>query len=98
MVIGAGRGIRCPRIALVWQAGGLHRRELPFDGGPLGDEGFCCNLESIAAGILDGKTMIRVDGGGRACGGGTAVEHTQALYEWNGKSLASPLDLSIDFH
>lgn len=98
MVIGAGRGIRCPRIALVWLAGGLHRRELPFDGGPLGDEGFCCNLESIAAGILEGKTMIRVDGGGRACGGGTAVEHTQALYEWNGKSLASPLDLSIDFH
>jgi hypothetical protein len=23
---------------------------------------------------------------------------TQALYEWNGKSLASPIDISIDFH
>lgn len=31
-------------------------------------------------------------------GGGTAVEDTQALYEWNGKSLASPIDISIDFH
>jgi hypothetical protein len=88
----------CPRVALVWSAGGLHRRELRFDGGPLGDDGWCCNLESIAAGTLDGKTLVRVGGSGHPCGGGTAYEATQALYEWNGKSLASPLDLSIAFH
>lgn len=91
-------GAVCPRVALVWSAGGLHRRELRFEGGPLGDDGWCCNLESIAAGTLDGKTLVRVGGSGHPCGGGTAYEATQALYEWNGKSLASPLDISIGFH
>jgi len=92
------RATGCPWIALVWLSGGLHRRELPFDGGPLGDDGICCNLESIEAGILDGKTLIRVDGAGHTCGGGRGVEDTRALYEWNGKSLVSPIDISIGFH
>lgn len=91
-------GVVCPRIALVWSAGGLHRRELAFDGGPLDDTSWCCKLESIAAGTLDGKTLVRVSGVGHPCGGGTAYEATDALYEWNGKSLASPLDISIGFH
>jgi hypothetical protein len=90
--------IVCPRVALVWSAGGLHRRELAFDGGPLNDTSWCCQLESIAAGTLDGKTRVRISGSGHPCGGGTAYEATDALYEWNGKSLASPLDISIGFH
>jgi len=74
------------------------RRELAFDGGPLNDTSWCCNLESIAADTLDGKTLVRVSGVGYPCGGGTAYEASDALYEWNGKSLASPLDISIGFH
>jgi hypothetical protein len=90
--------IVCPRIALVWSAGGLHRRELAFDGGPLADELWCCKLDWIAAGKLDGKTLVRVGGSDHPCGGGTAFQETDAMYEWNGRSLASPTDISIAYH
>lgn len=90
--------IVCPRIALVWSAKGLHRRELASEGGPLHDELWCCKLDWIAAGDLDGKTLVRVGGSDHPCGGGTAYQATDALYEWNGTSLASPTDLSIGYH
>jgi hypothetical protein len=93
-----GYAIVCPRVELVWSAGGLHRRELAFDGGPLGDELWCCKLDWIAAGKLDGKTLVRVGGSNHPCGGGTAFQETDALYEWNGRSLASPTDISIAYH
>ena len=51
---------------------------------------------TIGSGILDGKTRVRVIGEGNACGGGKAVDHTDALYEWDGKSLTSPIDISIN--
>ncbi|HEX3762101.1 MAG TPA: hypothetical protein VHW23_25545 [Kofleriaceae bacterium] len=88
----------CPRVALVWSAGKLRRRELLFDSGPLGDELWCCHLDSIAAGTLDGHTVVRISGTGHPCDGGTAVEASDALYQWNGSALVSPMDMSIEFH
>jgi len=88
----------CARVALVWSARGLKRRELTFDGGPLADESWCCNLDTIAAGTLHGHTVVRVTGSGHPCDGGTAVEGSDAFYQWNGKALVSPTDISIDFH
>lgn len=88
----------CARVALVWSAKGLQRRELTFEGGPLADDVWCCNLDAIATGRLDGHTVVRVSGSGHPCDGGTAVQGSDALYQWNGKSLVSPKDLSVEYH
>jgi hypothetical protein len=88
----------CPRLELVWSTGKRRHRALAFDSGPLANPAWCCNLGSIAAGTLDGQTVIRISGEGHPCGGGTAYEATDAVYLWNGTALASPIDLSIDYH
>lgn len=88
----------CPRIALVWGVGKAERRELAADSGGLVDDSVCCNLGAIAAGALDGKTLVRLRGQGRDCNGGTADAATDVFYEWNGKALAAPIDVSVSFH
>lgn len=93
------RDVVCPRVALVWKtAKGLERQELTGGGGVLGDDGVCCNLSSIAAGTMDGKTLVRVRGQGRECSGGTADIASDAFYEWKGRALTSTLDASVGFH
>lgn len=91
-------GAGCPRAELVWSSGKRQHRVLAFAGGPLADPVWCCRLDSVAAGNLDGQTVVRISGDGHPCGGGTAYEATDALYSWNGTALDSPIDLSIDYH
>ena len=88
----------CPRVELVWSTGKRRHRALAFDGGPLADPAWCCHLDSVAARMLDGQAVVRISGSGHPCGGGTAYEATDAVYPWNGTALASPIDLSIDYH
>ena len=93
------RHVVCPRVALVWRVGAkLERRELAVNGGALADDDLCCNLESIGSGADSGSTLVRVGGAGHPCHGGTAYEATDVIYTWTGKALASPLDLSVDYH
>jgi len=90
----------CPRVALVWKGArpALERSELTSKGGALGDDSVCCNLSSIAAGTLDGKTLVRVRGQGRDCSGGTADTASDVVYEWKGTALTKTVDVSVGFH
>jgi hypothetical protein len=91
----------CPVVALIWKGAkpALERQELTASGtGALGEDSVCCNLSSIAAGTLDGKTLVRVRGQGRDCNGGTADSAADTFYDWTGASLRSALDASVGFH
>jgi len=99
------RDVVCPVVAVIWKGAkpALERQDLPSgsasgSGGALGDDSVCCNLSSIAAGTMDGKTLIRVRGHGRDCSGGTADSASDTFYEWTGSALRSALDASVGFH
>ena len=95
------RDVVCPAVALIWKGAkpALERQELASGGsGPLGDDSVCCNLSSIAAGTMAGKTLVRLRGQGRDCSGGTADTASDVFYEWNGTTLSSTLDASVGFH
>jgi hypothetical protein len=95
------RDVVCPVVALIWKGPrpALERQELTAGGsGPLGDDSVCCNLSSIAAGAMDGKTLVRVRGQGRDCSGGTADTAADMFYEWSGAALHPSLDASVTFH
>lgn len=66
--------------------------------GALRDESVCCNLDSIAVGAIDGKTLVRVRGHGRDCQGGTADQDTDMIYEWTGAALTPAASLSVTYH
>lgn len=92
----------CPKVALVWKSAksALELQELTASGNnnALGDDSMCCNLSAIAAGTMTGKTMIRLRGQGRICGGGTSDSATDVFYEWTGTALSSTIDASVVFH
>jgi hypothetical protein len=96
------RDVVCPRVVLAWKGGkpGLEYQDLSGSdpGGALGDDSVCCNLTSIAAGAVGGKTLVRVRGHGRDCSGGTADSASDAFYEWNGKGLSPAFDASVGYH
>lgn len=96
------RDVACPRVVLAWKGGkpGLDYQDLSGSdvGGALSDDSVCCNLTSIAAGTVGGKTLVRVRGHGRDCNGGTADSASDAFYEWNGKGLSPAFDASVGFH
>jgi hypothetical protein len=96
------RDVVCPRIVLASKGArpGLDYQDLSGSdaGGALGDDSVCCNLKSIAAGTLGGKTLVRVRGQGRDCNGGTADSASDAFYEWNGKGLSPAFDASVSYH
>jgi hypothetical protein len=96
------RDVVCPRVVLAWKgaSAGLEYQDLSGSdpGGALGDDSVCCNLKSLAAGTVGGKTLVRVRGHGRDCSGGTADSASDAFYEWNGKGLATAFDASIGYH
>lgn len=84
----------CPTVALVWRGAGrvVERRPLPADGdGVLSDPDRCRGLSAIAAGALDGKAVVRVQGDCASC------KHTSGIdvfYTWSGTALGPTLDLS----
>lgn len=95
------KDVVCPRLALIWKSSkpALERRDVtPADAGALGDDSVCCNLTSLAAGTVGGKTMVRVRGHGRDCNGGTADTASDVFYEWNGSALGVLFDASLGFH
>ena len=95
------RDVVCPVVALLWKGAkpALERQELTASGtGALGDDSVCCNLTAIAAGTLDGKTLVRVRGQGRDCNGGTADSAADTFYDWTGGALRATLDASVGFH
>jgi hypothetical protein len=96
------RDVVCPRVVLAWKGArpSLDYQDLSGSdaGGALSDDSVCCNLRSIAAGTLGGKTLIRVRGQGRDCNGGTADSASDAFYEWNGKGLGPAFDASVGYH
>jgi len=96
------RDVACPRVVLASKGAraGLDYQDLSGSdpGGALGDDSVCCNLTSIAAGTVGGKTLIRVRGHGRDCSGGTADSASDAFYEWNGKGLSPAFDASVGYH
>lgn len=95
------RDVVCPVVALFWKGARptLERQALsPGGSGPLGDDSVCCNLSAIAAGAIDGKTLVRVRGQGRDCSGGTADTASDMFYEWSGTALRPSLDASVGFH
>jgi hypothetical protein len=96
------RDVACPRVVLAWKGAkaGLDYQDLSGSepGGALGDDSVCCNLRSIAAGTVGGKTLVRVRGHGRDCNGGTADSASDVFYEWNGKGLSRAFDASIGYH
>ncbi len=86
--------VACP-VATVIAPGG--KQALTGDG-VLRDESVCCNLDSIAVGAIDGKTLVRVRGHGRDCQGGTADADSDMIYTWAGGALTSLVSLSITYH
>jgi hypothetical protein len=94
--------VTCPRVVLASKGAkaDLDYQDLSGSdpGGALGDDSVCCNLTSIAAGTVSGKTLVRVRGHGRDCSGGTADSASDAFYEWNGKGLSPAFDASIGYH
>lgn len=96
------RDVVCPRVVLAWKGAkpSLELQDLTGSdpGGALADESVCCNLSTIAAGTVSGKTLVRVRGHGRDCNGGTADADTDMFYEWNGKALAPGINASVSYH
>lgn len=96
------RDVACPRVVLASKGAkaDLDYQDLSGSdpGGALGDDSVCCNLTSIAAGTVGGKTLVRVRGHGRDCSGGTADSASDAFYEWNGKGLAPAFAASVGYH
>ena len=97
------RDVVCPVATLVWKTDKLERQPLTLvpgtdTAGPLDDDSVCCNLSAIAAGTLDGKTLVRVRGGGRDCNGGTADTDSDMFYELAGKTLKPAVDASVAYH
>ncbi|HEX3761946.1 MAG TPA: hypothetical protein VHW23_24770 [Kofleriaceae bacterium] len=96
------RDVVCPRVVLAWKGAksSLELQDLSGGdpGGALADDSVCCNLSTIAAGTVAGKTLVRVRGHGRDCSGGTADAESDMFYEWNGKALTPGLNASVSYH
>ena len=90
-------GDTCPDVALYWKKGAKVSHSV-IDNDATHDPSFCCNLSAIAIGSLNGKTLVRVKGGGRECSGATADVDNDFILEWKGKTLDTVLDASIGFH
>ncbi|MBB4867744.1 hypothetical protein HNP46_006663 [Pseudomonas nitritireducens] len=62
---------------------------------PLGDASLCCKIHSIRVAQADGKPLLRLQGEGRDCFGGSAYDLLDATYELNGSELKPLEDFSL---
>lgn len=84
-------GSSCPTVV-------ASARALTATEGPLTEEDFCCDLEAATSMQRDGWTYVRVTGGGRVCGGGTASRTLDAVYRVDKDRLVLEVDDSITWH
>lgn len=66
--------------------------------GPLRDDSFCCEIDSVAVAPEAGTDYLRIRGGGRECAGGTASEEVDAIYRVDGDRLVLEVDDSLVLH
>ncbi|QRY81254.1 tetratricopeptide repeat protein [Pseudomonas sp. PDNC002] len=89
----------CPSL-VEWQ-GGKQLRQLHLvasdDNSPLGDASLCCKIHSVRVARADGKLLLRLQGEGRDCFGGTAYDVLDATYELNGSELKALDDFSLTY-
>jgi hypothetical protein len=78
------------------RGGKLSRRgTLAAAEGPLGDPSRCCNVERFSVAVRRADVLVRVQGEGRDCYGGTAYDIVDALYRWKDRRLELVSDDSI---
>jgi hypothetical protein len=87
----------CPSLE-EWQ-GGKRLRQLHLvasdDNSPLGDASLCCKIRSVRVAQANGKPLLRLQGEGRDCFGGSAYDLLDATYELNGSELKALDDFSL---
>jgi hypothetical protein len=77
----ASSPVACPHVELT-AARGAAAVELGATAGPLVDDGFCCGLARVRAGVQSGARFLRVrsDGAVSSCDGGEAKSVLDAVY------------------
>ena len=65
--------------------------------GPLA-EGDVCHIEKLSFQLSGKRRLLRFEGCGRDCNGGTASTCSDAIYEWKGRKLILDQDNSIGYH
>lgn len=76
----------CPKVVATG-LGGKERVVLEVSEGTLRSPSNCCLLDSLSAGMVDGKPVVRLRGQGRDCFGGRAYFIADESYEWRGTKL-----------
>lgn len=77
----------CPQLVATGM-GGKGRVALAVSEGTLRAPSDCCLIDSLSAGVVDGKPVVRLRGQGRDCSGGRAYFIADEIYEWRGTKLA----------
>lgn len=76
----------CPQLVATGMAG-KGRVTLAVSEGTLRAPSDCCLIDSLSAGVVDGKPVVRLRGQGRDCFGGRAYFIADEIYEWRGTKL-----------
>lgn len=87
----------CPSLV----ATGSHGKKvavLEIRQGTLTSPSNCCLVDSISAGVVDGKPIVRLRGQGRDCFGGRAYYTSDEIFELRGSQLVLILDASRSSH
>lgn len=87
----------CPSLV----ATGEHGKKvavLEIREGTLTSPSNCCLVDSISAGVVDGKPIVRLRGQGRDCFGGRAYYISDEIFELRGNRLVPVLDASRSAH